>query len=143
MYKLQSRNVFSYISISLLMALFLIPSSSQAFDLGGMINNAENSIENHIQNKVENQATTAGDNAFDSAENHALSPHTDSKQQNQHVRRFQPMYSNESSRNSTSRPNNQSYASTQSTFKVCFERCRQYTNRTKGQCFDVCNKSGH
>jgi hypothetical protein len=25
-------------------------------------------------------------------------------------------------------------------FDLCFNRCRQYTDRTKGQCFDACNK---
>jgi len=25
-------------------------------------------------------------------------------------------------------------------FEQCFSRCRQYTDRTKGQCFDACNK---
>lgn len=27
-----------------------------------------------------------------------------------------------------------------STFDLCFSRCRQYTDRTKEQCFDACNK---
>lgn len=30
---------------------------------------------------------------------------------------------------------------TPSVFQRCFKRCRSYTNRTKGKCFDVCNAS--
>lgn len=31
-------------------------------------------------------------------------------------------------------------ASSKQTFDQCFKRCQQYTNRTKEQCFDSCNK---
>jgi len=31
-------------------------------------------------------------------------------------------------------------APTPNSFDQCFSRCRQYTDRTKGQCFDACNK---
>jgi len=31
-------------------------------------------------------------------------------------------------------------APTTNAFDQCFSRCRQYTDRTKGQCFDACNK---
>ena len=41
--------------------------------------------------------------------------------------------------NSTANTTGQDVPTTDS-FDLCFSRCRQYTDRTKEQCFDACNK---